>query len=89
MTAITVNRHAAEVSSLNGEERRRALAVALDEVDSRLPLISGVYSDSTFEAVELARDAKTEGRVVSRLFRRPCLYGVSSYEPKWPHAILL
>jgi 4-hydroxy-tetrahydrodipicolinate synthase len=61
ITAITVNGHAAEVSSLSRDERRRALAIALDEVGSRLPLISGIYTDNTLEAVELARDAKSEG----------------------------
>jgi 4-hydroxy-tetrahydrodipicolinate synthase len=61
VTGITVNGHAAEVSSLSREERRRALAVALDEVGSDRPLIAGVYADGTFEAVELARDARAEG----------------------------
>ena len=61
VTAITVNGHAAEVSSLSREERRRALAIALAEVGDRLPLISGIYSDGTREAIELARDAKAEG----------------------------
>jgi 4-hydroxy-tetrahydrodipicolinate synthase len=61
VTAITVNGHAAEVSSLRRDERRRALAIALDEVGSELPLIAGIYTDNTFEAVELARDAKSEG----------------------------
>ena len=61
VTAIVLNGHAAEVSSLTREERRQALATALDEVGSRLPLISGVYTDNTLEAVDLARDAKAEG----------------------------
>lgn len=61
VTAITANGHAAEVSSLTRDERRRALAIALDEVGDRLPLIAGIYTDSTFEAVELARDAHAEG----------------------------
>ncbi len=61
VTGVVVNGHAAEVSSLAREERRRALAIAVDEVGSRLPLIAGIYSDSTFEAVELARDARAEG----------------------------
>jgi len=61
VTAITVNGHAAEVSSLNRDERRQALAVALDEVGDRLPLISGIYTDSTLQAIELAKDAKAEG----------------------------
>ena len=61
VTAIVLNGHAAEVSSLTREERRRAIAVALDEVGSRLPLIAGIYTDSTLEAAELAKDAKAEG----------------------------
>jgi 4-hydroxy-tetrahydrodipicolinate synthase len=61
VTAITANGHAAEVSSLSRDERRRALAIALDEVGTRLPLIAGVCSDGTFEAMQLALDAKAEG----------------------------
>jgi 4-hydroxy-tetrahydrodipicolinate synthase len=61
VSAIVCNGHAAEVSSLSREERRWALATALDEVGDRVELISGIYSDGTQEAVELARDAKAEG----------------------------
>ncbi|MDO8476182.1 MAG: dihydrodipicolinate synthase family protein [Candidatus Rokubacteria bacterium] len=61
VTGIVVNGHAAEVSSLSREERRRALAIAVEEVGKRLPLIAGIYTDSTFEAVELAKDAQAEG----------------------------
>jgi 4-hydroxy-tetrahydrodipicolinate synthase len=61
VSAITVNGHAAEVSSLTRQERRQALAIALDEVGSRVSLITGIYTDSTLEAVDLARDAKAEG----------------------------
>ncbi|MBI4591122.1 MAG: dihydrodipicolinate synthase family protein [Candidatus Rokubacteria bacterium] len=61
VTGITVNGHAAEVSSLSREERIRALAIAADEVGGRVPLIAGIYADGTQEAVELARDAKAGG----------------------------
>jgi 4-hydroxy-tetrahydrodipicolinate synthase len=61
VSAITVNGHAAEVSSLTRQERRQALAMALDEVGSQVSLITGIYTDSTLEAVDLARDAKAEG----------------------------
>ena len=61
VTGIVANGHAAEVSSLSREERKRALAIALDEVAGACPVIAGVYSDGTQEAVELARDAKTAG----------------------------
>jgi 4-hydroxy-tetrahydrodipicolinate synthase len=61
VTAIVANGHAAEVSSLSREERKRALAIAADEVAGQVPLIAGVYSDGTLEAVELARDAWAAG----------------------------
>lgn len=61
VSAMTVNGHAAEVSSLTRQERRQALAMALDEVGSQVSLITGIYTDSTLEAVDLARDAKAEG----------------------------
>jgi 4-hydroxy-tetrahydrodipicolinate synthase len=61
VTGITVNGHAAEVSSLSRQERRRALAIAADEVGGRLPLIAGIYADSARDAVDLARDARAEG----------------------------
>jgi len=57
VTGIVANGHAAEVSSLNRAERKRALAIALDEVGGAVPVIAGVYADGTQEAIELARDA--------------------------------
>lgn len=61
VTGIVANGHAAEVSSLTREERRRSLAIALDEIAGACPVIAGVYSDGTAEAVELARDARRAG----------------------------
>ena len=61
VTGLVVNGHASEVSSLSRDERKRSLAIALDEVAGRCPVIAGVYSDGTAEAVELARDAKAAG----------------------------
>ncbi len=59
--AIVCNGHAGEVSSLDRDERRRALAIAADAVGDRVELISGIYTDNTLEAAELAKDAKAEG----------------------------
>jgi 4-hydroxy-tetrahydrodipicolinate synthase len=61
VTGITVNGHAAEVSSLSREERLRTIEIAVDEVGEQVPLIAGIYSDGTQEAVRLARDAKAAG----------------------------
>jgi 4-hydroxy-tetrahydrodipicolinate synthase len=61
VTGIVANGHASEVSSLSGDERKRSLAIALDEIAGACPVIAGVYSDGTAEAVELARDAGDAG----------------------------
>jgi 4-hydroxy-tetrahydrodipicolinate synthase len=61
VTGIVANGHAAEVSSLSREERKRSLAIALDEVGGACPIIAGVYTDGTADAVELARDARQGG----------------------------
>jgi len=61
VTGIVANGHAAEVSSLSREERKRALGIALDEIGGRCPVVAGVYSDGSAEAVALARDAKDLG----------------------------
>src|SRR5262245_5982964 len=61
VNGIVANGHASEVSSLLREERKRSLAIALDEVAGKVPVIAGVYSDGTREAVEFARDAQAAG----------------------------
>jgi 4-hydroxy-tetrahydrodipicolinate synthase len=68
VTGIVVNGHASEVSSLDREERRRSLDIALDEVGGRCSIVAGVYSDGTAEAVALARDARAAGAAGILLF---------------------
>jgi 4-hydroxy-tetrahydrodipicolinate synthase len=68
VTGIVANGHAAEVASLTREERKRSLAIALDEVAGACPVIAGVYTDGTAEAVELARDAQAAGAAGVLLF---------------------
>jgi 4-hydroxy-tetrahydrodipicolinate synthase len=68
VTGIVVNGHAAEVASLSRDERRRTLAIALDEVASACPVVAGVYTDGTAEAVELTKDAQAAGAAGVLLF---------------------
>ena len=68
VTGIVANGHAAEVASLSREERRRTLAIALEEVAGACPIIAGVYTDGTAEAVELARDVQAAGAAGILLF---------------------
>ena len=85
VTAITLNGHAAEVSSLHRDERRQALAIALDEVGSRLPLIAGIYTDNTLEAIELARDAKAEGASDLLVFPPTLFMWGAQLRPEMPY----
>jgi 4-hydroxy-tetrahydrodipicolinate synthase len=68
VTGIVANGHAAEVASLSRDERRRTLAIALDEVAGACPIVAGVYTDGTAEAVELTRDAQAAGAAGVLLF---------------------
>jgi 4-hydroxy-tetrahydrodipicolinate synthase len=61
VTGVVANGHAAEVSSLTRDERKRSLAIALDEIAGAVPVIAGVYADGTHEAIDLARDARDAG----------------------------
>jgi 4-hydroxy-tetrahydrodipicolinate synthase len=58
---VVSNGHAGEVSSLSRDERRRVVEIVVDQVRGRVPVIAGIYSDSTLEAQDLARDAARAG----------------------------
>ena len=85
VTGIVVNGHAAEVSSLQRDERRRALAIALDTVGSQLPLITGIYTDNSLEAVELAREAQAEGAKGLLVFPPTLFMWGAQLRPEMPY----
>ena len=70
--AIVCNGRASEVLSLDQENRRRALVIT-DEVGDLLDLIFAIYTDSTSEAAEFAKDAKAGG-VAGLLIFPPTLF---------------
>ncbi|RAI60481.1 dihydrodipicolinate synthase family protein [Roseicella frigidaeris] len=59
--AVTTNAHASEVASCDPEEQERVLAVTLEEVGDRLPVVNGVYADGTLQAARIARRAAAGG----------------------------
>ena len=65
---ITCNGHAAEVSALDRAERRRALAVAVETVAGRVPVVCGVFADDERNALPYVRDAEAEGADALLLF---------------------
>ena len=61
LSAVTVNAHASEVASCTFEEQERVLAITMDEVGSRIPVVNGVYADGSLEAARIARMAQRRG----------------------------
>ena len=61
LTAITVNGHASEVHACSFDEQQRILEMSLDQAGDTLPMINGIYSDSSLEAARLARMAEAAG----------------------------
>lgn len=58
---VTCNGHAAEVASLEPSERLRALAIAVETVAGRVPVICGLYANDERDAVDAAQAAEREG----------------------------
>jgi 4-hydroxy-tetrahydrodipicolinate synthase len=61
ISAITLNAHSTEVASCTFEEQRRVLAIAQDEIGTKLPIINGVWADGSLEAARIAKMAAEGG----------------------------
>ena len=61
INGITVNAHASEVSSCEYAEQVAVLDATMDAIGDTTPIINGVYSDSTLQAVKLAKMAAAGG----------------------------
>lgn len=61
VTGLVINGHAAEVHALSFDEQKLALDLTMDAAGSTLPIICGVYTESTLQAQRIARMAKAGG----------------------------
>lgn len=61
VTAICVNGHSCEVHTLTPEERTRVIDIAVDEVGTTTPIVSGIYANGSLEAAGQARAAQEHG----------------------------
>jgi 4-hydroxy-tetrahydrodipicolinate synthase len=68
ISAITVNGHSSEVHACTADEQRRVLAITLDEIGDKLPVIAGIYTDGSLEAARLARMAEAGGAACMLIF---------------------
>lgn len=74
VTAITVNGHAAEISSCTFEEQERLMAISAEQVNRKVPLVCGIYSESSLEAARLAKMAERNGASALLVFP-PFIFG--------------
>lgn len=68
ISAITVNGHSSEVHACTVDEQREVLAITLDEIGDRVPVIAGVYADGSLEAARIARVAEAGGAACLLVF---------------------
>jgi 4-hydroxy-tetrahydrodipicolinate synthase len=68
ISALTVNGHSSEIHALSLDEQRQVLAVTMDELGDRLPVIAGVYADGSIEAARIARIAEQGGAAALLVF---------------------
>jgi 4-hydroxy-tetrahydrodipicolinate synthase len=61
ISAITTNAHSSEVHACSLEEQERVLAVAMDEIGDRVPVINGIYADGSHNAARIAKMATAGG----------------------------
>lgn len=58
---VVCNGHTGEITALSREERKRVVEIVNEEAGDKLTIVSGVNSESTEGAIEMARDAKEAG----------------------------
>jgi 4-hydroxy-tetrahydrodipicolinate synthase len=61
VTAITINAHASEVNALSLDEQKRVLEISLNEARGKVPIVCGVYADSSHHGATLSRQAEIAG----------------------------
>lgn len=74
VTAICVNGHASEVTSCTEDEQAKVLDLACSAIGSRLPVVSGVYSESSLAAAGIARRSQAAGAAALLVFP-PAVFG--------------
>ena len=61
LSAITVNAHSTEAASCTLDEQKRVMAITMETVGDRLPIVHGVYAEGSIEGARIARQAAAGG----------------------------
>lgn len=75
VTALVVNGHAGEATSLSRAERREVVAAARAVAGPGVSVVAGIIADAAGDALVLARDAREAGADALLLFPPPVLAG--------------
>ncbi|HYC44189.1 MAG TPA: dihydrodipicolinate synthase family protein [Burkholderiales bacterium] len=79
LSAVTVNAHASEVASCTFEEQERVLAITMDEIGAKIPVVNGIYADGSLEAARIAKMAQRGGASCLLVFPpNPLVLGAAS-----------
>lgn len=68
IAAITTNAHASEVASCSFDEQCRVLAITMEEVGDRIPVVNGIYAEGSLEAQRIAKMASAGGAAALLVF---------------------
>ena len=85
ITGMTINGHAAEVHALTLEEQQRAVVTTMDVLGGRLPVIVGVYTESSLEAGRIAAHAQAEGASALLVFPPAFMFLGGHLRPEMIH----
>ncbi|MFV0296077.1 MAG: dihydrodipicolinate synthase family protein [Hyphomicrobiaceae bacterium] len=61
LSAVTVNAHSTEAASCTFAEQRRVMALTMETIGDRLPVVHGIYAEGSIEAARIARAAVADG----------------------------
>jgi 4-hydroxy-tetrahydrodipicolinate synthase len=82
--ALVCNGHAGETASLTPAERGQVIAAAVKRVGGRMPIIAGVFAQSTADAIDQVRDAERHGARAALIFPPTVFVGGANRAPDVP-----
>lgn len=86
ISAITVNGHASEVHACTVDEQREIMDRTLDDVGDRIPIIAGIFADSSHDAAQLAKMSTDAGASALLVFPSSVLMMGGDLRPEMAEA---
>lgn len=84
VTGIVTNGHAGETASLAPDERAQVIRFVVKQVGDRMPVIAGIFAQSTADAIAQVRDAQRHGARAALIFPPAIFAGGANRIPDVP-----